>query len=63
MKTMAFTMALTMLTMATSDTCQASLLGMSPLISDQFDTVKDVVFAGLCVQCDGAWDKGKAIRL
>ena len=35
---------------------QASLLGMSPLISDQFDTVKDVVFAGLCVQCDGAWD-------
>ena len=27
-------------------------MGMSPVISDQFDTVKDVVFAGLCFQSD-----------
>lgn len=31
---------------------KASLMGMSPVISDQFDTVKDVVFAGLCFQSD-----------
>lgn len=31
---------------------EASLMGMSPVISDQFDTVKDVVFAGLCFQSD-----------
>eukprot|EP00435_Cladocopium_sp_Y103_P008223 s3723_g2.t1 len=31
---------------------EASLTGMSPVISDQFDTVKDVVFAGLCFQSD-----------
>lgn len=29
---------------------EASFTGMTPVISDQFDTVKDVLFAGLCFQ-------------
>lgn len=29
---------------------EASITGMTPVISDQFDTVKDVLFAGLCFQ-------------
>ena len=31
---------------------EASFTGMTPVISDQFDTVKDVLFAGLCFQSD-----------
>eukprot|EP00438_Fugacium_kawagutii_P024512 Skav231363 [mRNA] locus=scaffold1586:379570:385812:+ [translate_table: standard] len=33
---------------------EASFLGMAPVISDQFDTVKDILFAGLCFQAESS---------